>query len=139
MPAPDGGDDFVWIGGPCEGLRRVVVLFEEPIDGGLKVCDRRTEDAAFQPPFRQLGEEALDGVEPGAGGRREVEGEALDAGVGIMIGDLPLKFHPAATRVPGFDTPEGADVATGDRRSWSGLRSRSPVAVRLAAYSAGVA
>jgi hypothetical protein len=38
-----------------------------------------------------------------------------------------------------FDTPEGADVATGDWRSWSGLRSRSPVAMRLAAYSAGVA
>lgn len=51
---------------------------------------------------------------------------------------LPLNFHPVATRVPVFDTPEGADVATSDRRSWSGLRSRSPVAMRLAAYSAGV-
>ncbi len=31
-----------------------------------------------------------------------------------------------------------ADGATGDRRSWSGLRSRSPVAVRRAACAAGV-
>ena len=34
--------------------------------------------------------------------------------------------------------PSGADGATGDRRSWSGLRSRSPVAVRRAACAAGV-
>ncbi len=53
--------------------------------------------------------------------------------------DLPLNFHPTAIRVPFVVTPEGADGATGDRRSWSGLRSRSSVAVRLAAYSAGVA
>jgi len=53
--------------------------------------------------------------------------------------DLPLNFHPVGIRVSAVNTPEGADVATGDRRSWSGLRSRSPVAVRLAAYCAGVA
>jgi hypothetical protein len=47
--------------------------------------------------------------------------------------DLPLNFHPAAIRVWGFCTPSGAGGATGDRRSWSGLRSRSPVAVNVAA------
>jgi hypothetical protein len=47
--------------------------------------------------------------------------------------DLPLNFHPAAIRVSAGFTPSGAGRATGDRRSWSGLRSRSPVAVRLAA------
>jgi hypothetical protein len=57
----------------------------------------------------------------------------------LVSSDLPLNFHPVAIRVSAGDTPEGADVATGDRRSWSGLRSRSPVAVRLSAYSAGVA
>jgi hypothetical protein len=36
---------------------------------------------------------------------------------GLMRIDLPLNFHPAAIRVPAFDTPEGAAVATGDRRS----------------------
>jgi hypothetical protein len=76
MPAPDGGDDFVWIGGPCERLRLAIVLGEEAVDGGLKVGDR-AEHAAFQLPFRELGEKPLDGVEPGARSRREVEGEAL--------------------------------------------------------------
>ncbi len=49
------------------------------------------------------------------------------------IRDLPPKFHPAAVRVLLGCTPTGAGGATGDRRSWSGLRSRSPVAVRMAA------
>lgn len=79
MPAPDGGDDYVWIGGPGEGLRCAIMLVEKAVDGGLKVGDR-AEHAAFQSPFRQLGEKALDGVEPGAGGRREVQGEAFVAG-----------------------------------------------------------
>src|SRR6185312_15334155 len=47
--------------------------------------------------------------------------------------DLPPKFHPAAVRVRPGCTPIGAGGATGDGRSWSGLRSRSPVAVRFAA------
>ena len=47
--------------------------------------------------------------------------------------DLPLNFHPAAIRVSGGFTPLGAGGATCDRRSWSGLRSRSHVAWRLAA------
>jgi hypothetical protein len=47
--------------------------------------------------------------------------------------DLPPNFHPAAVRVSGVCTPAGAVGATGDRRSWSGLRSRSSVAVNAAA------
>ena len=78
VPALDGGDDLVGVGGPGEGLWLLVVLGEEAVDGGLEVDDG-VEDAAFQPPLRQLGEEALDRVEPRAGGRREVEGEALVA------------------------------------------------------------
>jgi hypothetical protein len=39
VPTFDGGDDFVWIGGPDEGLRLLVVLFEEAIDGGLEIGD----------------------------------------------------------------------------------------------------
>ena len=79
VPALDGGDDLVGIGGPGEGLGLLVVLGDEAVDGGLEVDDG-AEDAALQPPLGQLGEEALDGVEPRAGGRREVEGEALDGG-----------------------------------------------------------
>ena len=58
-----------------KGLGCVVVLGEEAVDGGLEV-DEGVEDAALEPALGQLGEEALDRVEPGAGGRREVEGEA---------------------------------------------------------------
>ncbi|WP_461344880.1 transposase [Bradyrhizobium sp. USDA 4451] len=47
--------------------------------------------------------------------------------------DLPLNFHPAAVRVSVVCTPSGAGGATDDRRSWSGLRSRASVAVRVAA------
>ena len=68
MPSFDGGDDFVWIGGPGEGLWVVVGLVEEAVDDDLEV-DNGAEDAAFQAPLRELREEALDGIEPGAGGR----------------------------------------------------------------------
>jgi hypothetical protein len=53
--------------------------------------------------------------------------------LGLVRVDLPLNFHPAAIRVSADFTPSGAGRATCDRRSWSGLRSRSHVAVRLAA------
>ena len=39
MPALDGGDDFVGIGGPDEGLWAVVGLGEEAVDGGLEIDD----------------------------------------------------------------------------------------------------
>ena len=42
-----------------------VVLVEEAIDGGLEV-GKRTEDAAFQAPLSELGEEAFDGIQPRA-------------------------------------------------------------------------
>lgn len=75
VPAFDGGDDFVWIGGPDEWLWRLIGFGDEAVDGGLKLR-HGTEDAAFQPPLGQLGEIALDGIEPGTGCRREVEDEA---------------------------------------------------------------
>ena len=39
--------------------------------------------------------------------------------------DLPLNFHPAAVRAWAGFTPCGAGEASCERRSWSGLRSRS--------------
>jgi HD superfamily phosphohydrolase len=65
VPSFDSGDDGGGIGGPAEGLGMGVVLVEEAVDGGLEV-GKRTEDAAFQSPLGELGEEALDGIEPGA-------------------------------------------------------------------------
>src|SRR6202035_2901330 len=64
--------DFVWIGGPREGLRLLIVLFEEAVDRGLQVGDG-PKDAALQSPLCQGCEEALDGVEPGCGRRRKME------------------------------------------------------------------
>ena len=65
VPAPNGGDDFIGVSGPGEGLRIGVGLGQEAIDGGLEVDDR-AEDAALQPSSGELGEEALDRIEPGA-------------------------------------------------------------------------
>ena len=46
MPAFDGGENFVGVGGPCEGLRLTIMLLDETVDGCLKVGDR-VEDAAL--------------------------------------------------------------------------------------------
>ena len=63
MPAPDGGDDVVWICFPDERAWFLVMLVDEAVDGGLQVDDG-VEDAVFQAPSGELGEEAFDGVEP---------------------------------------------------------------------------
>jgi RHS repeat-associated protein len=52
--------------------------------------------------------------------------------------DLPLNFHPAIIRASAVCMPSGMGEATGGRRNWSGLCSRPSVAVKLAAYAAGV-
>lgn len=75
MPTSDGSDDAVGVSGPGEGLGVLVGLIDEAVDGSLQV-DEGVEDAAFETSSAELGEEALDGVEPGARGRREVEDEA---------------------------------------------------------------
>ena len=49
MPTIGGGDDFVWIGGPDEGLWLLVVVGDEAIDGGLEIDDA-SEDAALRIP-----------------------------------------------------------------------------------------
>jgi len=63
MPTGSGGDDFVGIGGPGEGLWLLVVIEDEAIDGDLEIDDA-LEDAALQAPLGEDGEETLDGVEP---------------------------------------------------------------------------
>ena len=74
MPAPDGSDDFVGVGGPDERFALLVVFCEVAVDGGLEVDDRM-KGTALEATLRQCCEEALDRVEPRARGRREVEGE----------------------------------------------------------------
>jgi hypothetical protein len=69
VPASDGLDNFVGIGGPGEGFRFCVGFGDEAIDGCLQVDDR-DEDAALQSTLREFGKEPLDGVEPGCRGWR---------------------------------------------------------------------
>ncbi len=57
------------------------MLGEEPVDGGLEIDDRM-EDTPFQTLFCELGEEALDGVEPGNRGRREVK---VEPGMALQV------------------------------------------------------
>src|SRR5258707_14157132 len=75
MPTIGGGDDFVWIGGPDEGLWLLVEVGDEAIDGGLEIDDA-FEDAALEAPLGEDGEETLDGVEPTGRGGREMEAPA---------------------------------------------------------------
>lgn len=57
VPTSDGGDDFIGVGSPLEGLGVVAVMLgDETVDGGLEV-DQRVKDAALQPAFGQPGQE----------------------------------------------------------------------------------
>ena len=73
--AADFGEDGFGGFGPHEGLWFIVVLLDVAVDGALEIGDR-AEGAALEPAAGQRGEEALDGVQPGAGCRCEVEGPA---------------------------------------------------------------
>jgi len=63
VPTSDGGDDLLWVFGSVEGARIGVGIGHEAVDGGLKRCEGM-EHAPFEAPFCELGEKALDGVEP---------------------------------------------------------------------------
>lgn len=75
VPSLDGGDDAAGVGGPDEGFGIIVGLVDKAVDGGLEVGDG-AEHAALESAPGKLGEEALDGVQPGAGGGGEMEGPA---------------------------------------------------------------
>jgi len=76
FPAADFFDDGIGVGGPEEGFGIGIGFLQKAVDGGLEIGDA-LEDAAFEPTPCQLGEEALDRVEPGGGGWGEVEMKAL--------------------------------------------------------------
>jgi hypothetical protein len=88
----DGGDDFVGILGPAEGVWVCVGFGEKSLDCGLEFDDRM-EDAAFGPSLCQLGEVAFDGVEPGSRGGGEVQRPARMTGqlltnLGVLVGGV---------------------------------------------------
>ena len=97
MPTFDGGDDFVGIGGPDEGLGIIIGFGDELIDGCLQV-GHGFEDTALETVSGELGEISLDGVEPGARGRHEVEDEARMTGepgayLGMLVGGIVVEDH----------------------------------------------
>ena len=87
------------------------MFVEIAVDGGFEIADG-AEDAAPEPAPGKCSEEALDRIQPGAGGGDEVESEAL---------------------VPGAESPDkrgyrrenswvrGAKLIRGDIRSGRGL------------------
>jgi hypothetical protein len=63
VPAANGGDDFLGVSGPNEGLWHLICLVDEAIDRGLEL-DNGSEDTALQAFPGKLGEVAFHGVEP---------------------------------------------------------------------------
>ena len=107
MPSLDLGQDGLGLDRPDERFGCLVVLGEVAVDRGLQV-DERMEHAALQAPSGQLGEEAVDGVEPRGGGGREVEGPAVvalepGADLGMLVGGVVVEDH--------MDQLAGRDVA----------------------------
>ena len=78
-----------------EGFGLKVRLGDEAVDGSLEIDDA-SKDTALKSPFRELGEEAFDGVEPRTAGRREVEGEvAVEplTNLWMLVGGVVVEDH----------------------------------------------
>jgi len=115
VPACDGGEDALGVGGPTECLGVFVVLGDVAVDGGLQ-ADERAEDATLEPPARERREEAFDGVEPGSAGGGEVEGPAgmtdePGAHLGVFVDGVVVEdgVNRLALRHRGLDLVEEAD------------------------------
>jgi hypothetical protein len=50
VPSFVGGDDFVWVCSPSEGLGAIVGFVAEAVDGSLEFANR-SEDTAFEAPY----------------------------------------------------------------------------------------
>jgi hypothetical protein len=72
VPSSDSGDNFVWVLGPGKGFWVCVGVVEEAVDVIFEF-PQGSEYAALETFFGELGEKALDSVEPGSGCRGEVE------------------------------------------------------------------
>ena len=113
--------------------RELTTLIEQPGKPGMIVSDNTVPRFGGRP--RDSCRHRVH-VQRHAGlGERTRAGQTMQNGFCESFNgrDLPPNSHPAAVRVSGFCTPLGVGGATGDRRSWSGLRSRALVAVSVAA------
>jgi hypothetical protein len=90
----------VWVGGPDEGFGIGVCLGDEAVDSDLQVDDG-SEHAALEATARELGEEAFDRIEPGCGGRGEVERPAGMPGQPLARAALSSRstMRPVASRL----------------------------------------
>src|SRR5262245_20207262 len=102
------------------------MLGEVAVDGRLEVDDGM-KDAALETPLRQLGEEALDRVEPRARSRREVEGEAL-----MAIEPSP---HPGVL-VSGVVVEDDVDGLAGRHFGVDGVEEANELLVAVALHVA---
>jgi hypothetical protein len=91
------------------------MFIEVAVDGGLQIDDG-AEDPSSQALAGQSGEEIFDGVEPGAGGRGEMEGPARMADepgldLGVLVGCVIVDngVDQLASRDRAFDGVEEAD------------------------------
>lgn len=125
-PALSGCDDRVRIGPPDEGLRCLIVLGDEAVDGHLQVDDG-AEDAALQASFGELGEEAFDGVEPGGRGRGEVEHPARMA--------LQPSAHPRVL-VNRIVVQDGVDDLAGRHRRLDDVEEADELLTEMALHVA---
>ena len=95
MPPFDSSDDAIGFCGPDEGLGGLIVFVEIAVDGGFEIADG-TEDAAPEPALGKGREEALDRIQPGAGGGDEVESEARMScqpchDLGMLMGGIVIE------------------------------------------------
>jgi hypothetical protein len=66
VPWFDSRDDFVWVLGPGKWFWVCIGVIEEAVDGIFEL-PQGSENAALETLIRELGKEALNGVEPLAG------------------------------------------------------------------------
>jgi len=106
-PSVSCGDDFGGIGFPGEWLGIVGIVFaDKSIDDFLKIDDGM-EDAVLEPTPREFGEEALDGIEPGARRRSEVEDPARVATSNSRC-SMPITTSAASCRSMSTTPPRDA-------------------------------
>src|SRR6202163_2558527 len=125
MPTIGGGDDFVWIGGPDQGLWLLVVVGDEAIDGGLEIDDA-SEDAALEAPLGEDGEETLDGVEPTGRGGREMEAPARMT---------PQPFDHLGVLVSGVVVEDGVDRLAGRDLALDGVQKPDELLMPVALHA----
>ena len=88
---------FIWLLGPSERARVVIGLSDIVVDRRLERHERK-EHASLEALLGQLGEKALDGVQPRGRNRRKVEGKArvpaeLFDHLGMLVGGVGVQDH----------------------------------------------